>query len=244
MIVVVFFVVAYCINYQSEIHINKNFIGRHYGGYTSFIYPIGEDILQVGKDNTIQISVDNELTPRGTLPLRHQVRGWRNYGGIYRDIYLLGVPRIYIEQVNILSSVNDDLRTGVINVELDINERNSGIQQVPGLQIGILLELYDKLTQELSSKSNIIPITPKPNKTVTEKGILQLNDPKLWSPSNPNLYILKCKLVQVINKELQLLDEYMVDIGFQKIKWENGRLILNNTALTLNGIVWHEDHPS
>lgn len=237
-----FLLVAYGINYMSEIVINGNFIGRHIGGYTSFVLPIPNNTLQVGSENVIKIQVDNELTPRTTIPLRQQVGRWRTYGGIFRDIYLLAVPKLFVEDAHAISTTLPDGKLMKINVRAEITDHWSGIKSVSGSLLGFQVEVYDKLSGELVGRGGISPISPQANKTIITNSEVVLPSLKLWSPETPDLYIIKCQIVRIIEKEISVIDEYSHDIGIRDIQFRDGRFLLNNNPISLKGILWHEDH--
>ncbi len=237
-----FLLVVYGINYQSEITINGNFVGRHVGGYTSVVLPIQNNTLQVGTENSITISVNNELTPRTTVPLRQQVGGWRSYCGIFRDIYILAVPKLFVDDLKTTSSISPDFKSAKISVHCNITDRWSGLKSESGGLLGFQVEAYDKLSGEIVGRSSITPFTPHINKTISVNTDILVPNPKLWSPEIPDLYLLKCQLVRSVGKEITLLDEYSVDVGIRSILWKDGRLILNNSLLILKGILWQEDH--
>ncbi|MBI3766730.1 MAG: beta galactosidase jelly roll domain-containing protein, partial [Ignavibacteriales bacterium] len=241
-----FFVVGYGINYQSEININGNFIGRHTGGYSSFVLPIQPNILQVGSENAIRISVDNELTPKTTLPLRQQIGGWRTYGGIFRDIYILATPKLYVENMDVQPEIVNDAKGEVklakVFVSTDITDRGSGAQSLSGGLLGFQVEAYDKLSNELVGRSGISPISVQVNKSVSINAEVILAAPKLWFPEAPDLYILKCEIVRVVNKEVTLLDEFDSNVGIRDLRWKDGHLYINNIQTPLKGILWQGDH--
>ena len=101
--------VALGINYDCEIYINEVFVGKHVGGYTSFEFEIPDDALQIGQENTIKVVVSDRLNARNTLPLWKQIWGWKNYGGILRDVYLLATPKLWIDRVHLRTSLNDEM---------------------------------------------------------------------------------------------------------------------------------------
>jgi hypothetical protein len=239
-----FSLVVYGINYQSEITINGNFIGRHMGGYSSFVLPIPQNTLQVGSENAIKISVDNVLTPKTTLPLRQQVGGWRTYGGIFRDIYLLATPRLYIDGVGVKSDLFAEGKTGKFFVQCDISDRGSGVRSETGNLLGFQIEVYDKLSGELAGRSGISPLVPLANKSTTLSSEVMLGTPKVWSPETPDLYVLKCQIARIVNKEIAVLDEFDLDAGFHDLQWKEGRLNVNGILTPLKGILWQEDHPT
>ncbi len=144
-----FFLVAYGINYQSEITINGTFIGRHTGGYTSFVLPIPGNTLQVGGENVISIAVDNELTARTTLPLRQMVGGWKTYGGIFRDIYILGVPRMFINEAEVRVDFSSDYRIAKLRVRSTVENQGYEVHD-PGKPRGESLSLMVEVHQKPS----------------------------------------------------------------------------------------------
>ena len=90
-------------NYNSEVSLNGDFITSHLGGHTSFAQSIPRNVLQPGRENVVRVLVDNQLDSRKTLPLRSQVWGWRNYGGILRDVFILGTPKLFIRDLTLRS---------------------------------------------------------------------------------------------------------------------------------------------
>jgi hypothetical protein len=241
-----FSLVVYGINYQSEISVNGNFVGRHSGGYTSFVIPIPPNTLQVGKENAIRVSVDNELTPKTTLPLKQQIGGWRTYGGIFRDIYILATPKVYIEDFSTQSDLLTETKSGnisaKISVHADITERGSDQKVLQMTGYGFQFEVYDKLAGTLVGRSGITPITPQVNKTVGADAEAVIPAPKLWSPESPDLYVVKAQIVTIANKTAQNIDEYSADLGIRTLQWKDGRVVLNSNPVLLKGILWVEDH--
>ncbi|HEV8538322.1 MAG TPA: glycoside hydrolase family 2 TIM barrel-domain containing protein [Bacteroidota bacterium] len=239
-----FSLVCYGINHACEITINGNSIVRRQGGYTSFVVPIPPNSLQSGTENSISVAVDNELTPTTTLPLRQQSGGWRTYGGIFRDIYLLATPRLYIDGVDVRCDYTMESKGAKVSVHADIVDRASGIKTEPGTLVGFQVEAYDKLTGEAAGRSGITPILVQGNTTDPPSAEVVIASPKLWSPSpdSSSLYVLKCQIVRVVNKEITLLDEYSLDSGVRDLRWKEGRLYVNGKLTLLKGLLWNEDH--
>lgn len=242
----VFSLVAYGINYQTDISINGTFVGRHVGGYVSFVLPIDENILQVGSENVITIAVDNVLTARTTIPLRHRVGGWRNYGGIIRDLYLLATPKLFISETNVKTELSHDYKTAKLRVQSIIENRGYTGDKPIGVKgefIGYVVELYDKLSGTLASRSTPVAFTLEENKTTALNADLLVSTPNLWSPTTPDFYILKCFIVYVAGKEITPLDEYDLNIGLRDVKFKGASMVFNGTAINVKGVVWREDHP-
>lgn len=236
-----FSLVSYGINYQGEIAVNGSFVGRHVGGYTSFVFPIPQNMLQVGGENAIKISVENQLNSTSTLPIHSGVAGCRTYGGIFRDIYLLATPKLLIERPRVVSTISPDGKSAAITVGCDVTDRGWDGQTAP---LAVQFELYDKLTQALALRSAPVPVTPARNRSVgiTVKGTLA--NPKLWSPEVPDLYVLKCMIVRPQTGGPLVLDEADLDVGITDVRWADNHCYINNSLTLLKGVLWQEDHPS
>lgn len=239
-----FTLVCYGINHQSEIAINDNFIGRHLGGYSSFSIPIPPNTIQMGSQNAIKIVVDNELTPTTTIPLRLQASGWRTYGGIFRDIYILCTPKLYIEDVDVRSDATAESKTAKIVVRAQVTDRLSSITPEDGKQLGLQIEVYEKLTGTFVARSGIAPISPQQQKSISVIGEVTIAAPQFWSPSpdTSSLYVVHCQIVSVVNKEVAVLDDYILDFGLKDARWKDGQLYVNGRLTPLKGLLWHEDH--
>ncbi len=243
--------VALGINYDAEVSVNDLFIGRHVGGYTSFEFEIPEHALRLGAENVLKVVVRNELHARTTLPLRKQIWGWRNYGGIIRDIYLLSTPRTWIDAVNIRSEVAKDLKQGTVHVVATVTSGRVG-QQVAGnvdpLQEAktflLQLELFDKSTNALVAQSLPEPVTVGQNRVVEVPSTLTLGSVKLWSPESPSLYRLKATILEMQGTQRKAADEVERNIGFTRVSLENRSVLVNGRKTVLKGIIWHEDSPA
>jgi hypothetical protein len=238
-----FSLVAYGINYLSEISINGNFIGRHMGGYSSFVLPVAQNTLQTGSENSIKIFVDNELSPKTTLPLRQQVGGWKTYGGIFRDIYILATPKLYIENAEVSYDPPKESKTIKLSVRSEIIDRGAAaIAQ--GELLGYQVEVAEKMSGAVVAKSGILPLSHQLNKSNGITGEVAVPSPKLWSPEAPDLYVVRAEIVRVVNKEATVVDEYDMNVGIRNFEWMNGRLFVNGVLEPLKGIIWNEDHPT
>lgn len=240
--------VALGINHDAEIYINDVFIGKHVGGYTTIEYDIPENVMQLGSENALKVVVSNQLSARSTLPLRKQIWGWKNYGGILRDIYLLVTPRIWIDGLVVRSSLDSDLQRGTIQVAatLSSGQKQTGLGEMTESILterpySFVLELYDKFSNALISHSVPQQITVQPNRDVELQASLLVDAPKLWSPDSPELYTLKASLFSTDGKQRVDLDEFDRNVGFCRVTLKGHEIIVNGKPLILRGIVWHED---
>ena len=239
--------VALGINYDAEVTVNDQFIGRHVGGYTSFEFEIPESVLRLGTENALKIVVQNDLNARTTLPLRKQIWGWKNYGGITRDIYLLLTPRTWIDAANIHSELGSDLRQGTVRVSATLTSARATLQESSGNDEQphfIQLELFDKQNNTIVAQSAIAPVSVGQNRLVEVQTSLTIANAKPWSPETPELYRLRVNLIEGQGNQRKVIDIIERNIGFSKIVIENRALIVNGKSTALKGVVWHEDTPA
>jgi hypothetical protein len=244
-----FALVMYGANYSCEVSINGDFILSHSGGYTSFVQPLLPGVLQVGSENVIRVTVGNQLDPKKTLPLRSHVWGWRNYGGILRDVFVLATPKYAISTVSINSEVAPSKGPAKITIQAALEgkyEPKPGTiepgqkQPVPGF----FVEVFDKISGFAVVRSAIVPLTRNQEGVEKIKTEVTLQNPKLWSPEFPELYLVKCFLVESVGKEFTVLDEYDQNHGIRTVDLSGGGIALNGKKFVLKGVVWQEDHPT
>ncbi len=80
------------VNYQCVVGLNNTILGTHKGGFTPFWFEV-TDVLEEG-ENSLVVWVDNT---RGASEVPTLNFDWWNYGGITRDVLLVCVPEVYIQ---------------------------------------------------------------------------------------------------------------------------------------------------
>jgi beta-glucuronidase len=209
--------------YFSTVYVNGRKIGCHEGGYLPFIFEITREI-HWNKENTIAISVENELKP-DRLP----VAGINNplmpcptypktsydyfpYSGIHRPVVLYSLPTTYIEDL----TVNTDIQgnDGVVSVHVKLSQPNSdfGFLNLTGFGEHVSADLH---FQDGFAKAS-----------------LTVPDAKFWSDQAPHLYELTVSVES---------DQYHLPIGIRTIAVQDGRILLNGKPVKLNGFGRHED---
>lgn len=113
-------------NYTCYVFINKEYLGMHKGGSTPFTIDITDKIL---KDNRIILCVDNTRRPE-QLPCENT--DWFNYGGVFRDISLMRLPKNYIKNyfVRLVADGKYDKIKVDVTVSGDVKEVNLEINKL------------------------------------------------------------------------------------------------------------------
>lgn len=156
------FVYFGAVNYEADVYLNGQKLGKHIGGFTPFHFEI-TNILKPGK-NSLIVKVDNKRKREGVPTLNTD---WFNYGGITRDVSILELPETFIDDYLIqLHKGNDRVISG--HIALNGSHKNQTVTiEIPELQIKASFQ-----TNDLGTCSFDIPVK-------------KLN---LWSPQHPKLY--------------------------------------------------------
>ncbi|HEY5122293.1 MAG TPA: glycoside hydrolase family 2 TIM barrel-domain containing protein [Ignavibacteria bacterium] len=221
-------------NYEADIKINDNFVTKHTGGYNSLVITLEDNILQ--RENVIQIELNNKLNNSETIPLANQINYTNNFGGIYGDIYLITVPKIFVFESFVNYNFENETSVKVsntcyiksANLEQIISERKD---------FQINTKVIKKSTgDEISSSDNTkFQIDNYSNINVENK--LSIKNISAWSPENPELYIFK---VSIINNE-NVIDEFVFEFGFTDMKLKSNSFLLNGKPYYLKGINYHQE---
>ena len=156
------------VNYDTYVYVNGKLAGHHVGGFTPFNFDV-TDMLREG-DNFVVLKVDNK---RHAEAVPTQIFDWWNYGGITRDVLLVDVESVYIEDYNLqLASLEGRL----LSFSVQLNKPLSGQQitlSIPELKIKKTLTTDAEGKAALSMKAKPIlwsPVTPKHSPVDTQLG--------------------------------------------------------------------------
>ena len=202
-------------SYRTSIFFNRQFIGTHDGASTPFNVDI-TDFLET--ENRVVITADARRSPQ-RVPMDNT--DWFNYGGIYRDIFLVRVPKVFIKDWFIRLVPDGSYSRIAVDVAV------SGSQ---GLNADESVNLRIK---ELDIDTNLQIKNGKANAVISVKP----ENLSLWSPDNPKLYNVTLNLSCGGFK-----DSACDRIGFREIKVSANDILLNGKKIFLKGICVHEDH--
>ena len=79
-------------NYRAAVYLNGEKLGEHEGGFTAFNFEVTSTLRDGG--NTLIVEVNNIRRAEFVPTLKYD---WWNYGGITRDVALVEVPDIFIQ---------------------------------------------------------------------------------------------------------------------------------------------------
>ena len=206
------------VNYDCRVWVNGKEAGHHIGGFTPFNFDVTE-LLKEG-ENTVIVKVDNK---RHAEDVPTQIFDWWNYGGITRDVKLVKVPTVYIEDYSLqLEKVKGGKGEKVreISFSARLNKAEAGHQ---------VTVFFPELKIEKSFTTDADGKVQSSTFNVPSKRL------SLWSPENPKLY-----QVQVMLDNTTIADE----IGFRTIETRDKQILLNGQPIFLKGISIHNEKPN
>ncbi len=192
-------------NYLCRVFLNKKYIGMHRGGSTPFYIEITDRLKE---ENRLLLQVDSKRRPE-QVPMDNT--DWFNYGGIYRDIELIRVPKMYIKEFQVALEPDGCYNKLRVKVTMGGNIRPVASAEFEIPELGI----QESISLNFGKGEKVISAAPA-----------------LWSPESPKLYEvhLRCG-------EDQVTDE----VGFREIRALGTNILLNGQPLFLKGISVHEE---
>jgi len=155
------------VNYDCHVWVNGKEVGHHVGGFTPFNYDISD--LLIEGENTIIVKVDNK---RHAEDVPTQIFDWWNYGGITRDVKLIKVPPVYLEDYNLQLTSLEGRRLS-FSVKLNKPEADHTVTlSIPELKIKKTIKTTADGTASVNMKAK----------------------PQLWCPENPKRYQVEITL--------------------------------------------------
>ncbi|MEO0338356.1 MAG: sugar-binding domain-containing protein [Bacteroidota bacterium] len=205
------------VDYDCQVWINGQQVGRHYGGSVSFSFEITE-ALKIGENSIVVAAIDDIRS--GVQPAGKQSATFYNSGcckytrvtGIWQTVWLEARPQTYLERVNIVPDL--DNRRFTINPVI-INGNSQQTFQV---------KVFDG-EQMIKTES----VTASNNATV----IISLEQAKIWSPADPHLYDFQLEILE--NEEV--IDEVKSYSGLRKFHIEGNQIFLNNEPYFLRMVL-------
>jgi len=196
-------------NYLSMVWLNGKYLGRNEGGFLPFKFRINNYIIK--GSNFVAIRVDNI---RRTAGIPGKATDWYNWGGIYRDIYIDILP---INRLNNIKIKTLSLSSGIAEVQFSYEMNNP----------------FD-FSWEISYQNKKIKGGKINRKNTVDYLKIEITNPYLWSPQDPNLYLLK-----IINNSGKIV--HSIRFGIRLIEIKKGFLYINKKLAKLRGVSLHEE---
>lgn len=170
------------VDWKAEVYVDDKFVGEHKGGYAPFAFDI-TDSLSKKKTHKLVVKVtdgtDSAFQPRGKQVANPNGIWYTAVTGIWQTVWMEPVNEVVVESY----SAKADIEKSILNVRAIAR----------GAKVGddCLIELIEN--GEVISSANGADV------------ILNVENPKLWSPDSPHLYDLRI----TISRNGEILDQVM-----------------------------------
>jgi beta-galactosidase len=208
---------------NSQVWINGHYLGDRPYGYSSFRYELTPYLNYGDKDNVLSVRVDNSKQPNSR---------WYSGSGIYRNVWLVTTDEVhvghwgtYVSTPRVTNSqATVSVRTTVLNG--DASDKNVTLTTI----------LYDKDGKQVA-KGTVDKRIPA-NASDTFSQDLTVDDPQLWSTTDPVLY----KATSVVKCEGKTCDSYDTPFGIRYFRFDSQKgFFLNGSPLKIRGVCDHHD---
>lgn len=218
---------------DSRIYINGKEAGSHLGGFTAFELDV-TDLVQVGKENRIAISVISESLADSTSSASQYAV--HPLGGLTRDLFLFALPEVNLSMFHASTSFDASYVNAILKADIEITNESSAASS--GLSLHFTLKDADG--KEIQLKQNSCPIQSiAAGATKKAEKSFDIVMPEKWDSEHPYLYTFTCQL----KEGEKVLHETMRRIGFRQVEVRGNQMFINNMPVKLRGVCHHEVMP-
>lgn len=226
-------------HYYSVVWVNGVQVAEHEGGHLPFEAEIGSVIREdpvmpcrvtIAVNNTLTLTTlppgsITYMTDRTKYPEGFFVQSisfdFFNYAGIHRPVLLYTTPKIYVDDITVVTGFSDN--TGVVKYKVSIKGASTASLKVT---------LMDK-------DSHCVATSTGPS------GVLKVPDVKLWWPylmhDNPGyLYSMEVSMT-ASDGQVTFEDVYALPVGIRTVNVTSTQFLINNKPFYFHGVNKHED---
>jgi len=162
---------------------------------------------------------------------------WR-LSGIFRDVYMVSRPKVYIRDYFAKASLSNNYRDGTLDVDIELKNNSDKEQPVPHVEMKLLDSGgHQVFSPQVLRLANIIA----PGGIA--KGLIKapaIKDVKKWSAEIPNLYKL---VLTVKDNKGKIVETMACNVGFCTSEIIDGNLRVNGKYIYIKGVNRHENEP-
>lgn len=210
------------IHMNAFVYVNEQLAGKCAYGYTTFYVELN-DYLRYDQNNEIRVIVKNGAASNSR---------WYSGGGIYRDVYLFqgGLTYFAPDETQITTQqIGEGYSTQVVATKI----RHRGHSQS---EVIVETLFHDPEGNKVGEEVSPIFLPGNSERKISQRIVLQ--QPKLWSAEEPNLYTCTVR----IRNEEGILDETVTTFGVRQIQVDAIKgLQINGNMVKLRGACIHHD---
>lgn len=209
---------------SAQVWFNGFYMGTEPSGYVTQVYDI-TPYVKYGEQNLICVRADASLE-----------EGWFYEGaGIYRDVWLEKAAEVSVAPFGtfVYAKLQQPYEQATIYVETEVHNASLAARQCEVQQ-----RLLDAEGQEVG-KTTYMSLPLKAKQTRGIKQEMTINNPHLWSTTDPYLY----QVETTVSVKGMVTDVYTTTTGIRDIQFDANRgFLLNGKVVKLKGVNMHQDH--
>jgi len=224
----------------------------HFGGIYSaaLVWVNGQEVgYTQGANNVAEFDITSFLRS-GKNSLAVQVFRWCDgsyiedqdmfrMSGIFRDVYLLNVPKTYVRDHVLTSTLSNNYQDAKLNVNIELANQQ-GVKETKQ----VVVKVFDPKGEQLAEKKLTVGIdnrAAKEDELVSVKTSFDFKNVACWSAEQPNLYT-----VRIIQQDAQGNDEmaFSTKYGFREVAIHGSLLYVNGKRVFLKGTNRHDSDPN
>ncbi|MBO4536298.1 MAG: beta-galactosidase, partial [Bacteroidales bacterium] len=200
---------------EAVVRVNGRVVTEWPYGYNAFYVDVTGELKPDGKDNLLEVSLEN-------LPNSSR---WYPGAGLYRNVHLIRTYDTHIPVWGTYVTVEEvSEKAALMNLKVRVD--NVG----PRKWMKLYTKIYDP-------HGDMVALLESPLDTLVEETFKVMN-PQLWSPETPNLY----RAVSQVGHDKIVLDEYVTTFGIRTIELvPDGGFFLNGKLRKIQGVCNHHD---
>ncbi|WP_329066381.1 glycoside hydrolase family 2 protein [Amycolatopsis sp. NBC_01480] len=224
------------VNTVADVWVNGVHLGQHRGGYATFRFD-ATSALRTGRDNVIAVRVDNSSQP-DVAPLSAD---YTFFGGIYRDVSLVGVDRLGIRMDDFggpgVYLAQRSVTAESASVDVTTKTRNSGTAARQVRVRTVVTDASGKVAATVLSPPQ--ELAAAAGADVTQR--VEIPKPHRWQgKADPYLYRATAEVVDA--RTGQATDSVSQPLGLRASTVDpNTGFSLNGQHLALHGVNAHQD---
>ena len=231
----------------ADVWVNGQHLIQHSGGYTPFVVDV-TGMLHADRGNEILVRLDNRNNPLIPPGKPLETLDFCYYGGLYRDVNLIVKHPVHITH----SIMANEVAGGGIFVtypyvskqEAEIKVKTQVSNKV-GTQRHLTIRhtLYEWSKKKGRGKKVALvesPLVLAAGTTQHHTQQFTVNNPKLWYPDSPALYVLRTEVMD--GRKVTDCEDTRIGIRRIEMTREKG-FVINDKPLKLEGSNRHQEYP-
>jgi len=207
---------------NADVYFNGTFLGNHAYGYSSFYFDVSE-LVRKDTMNIIAVRTDCSKMP---------VDRWYSGAGIFRPVRLIAADKLHTPPWGTWAHSSLD-STGIAELYVSTEIKNQGRK---AKRFEIRYDVVGPGGRLVAESKSTCFIEGGEADTTLHK--FQIENPRLWSPELPDLYVVNCYLMDG-NKQI---DYTQTTHGIRTAQFDSELgFILNGEKKMLKGVNLHHD---